>query len=78
MAVWFMRWLQGVPREQSPPFDVDITPGAGSARKSTSHRRDCALRTRKARPRTRPMVEARPAALQLMRGGHQFSERIVH
>jgi hypothetical protein len=46
MAVRFMRWLQGVPCEQFPVFDVDIATGAGSAQPPINHHRDDALAAR--------------------------------
>jgi hypothetical protein len=46
MAVWFMHWLQGVPCEQHPLFDVDIATGAGSAPTPSNDHRDDALPAR--------------------------------
>jgi len=46
MTVWFMRWLRGTLREQSPLFDVDITAGARKARTPAIDHRDDASRAR--------------------------------
>ena len=46
MVVRFMRWLQGVPCEQFPLFDVDIATGAGNARTPINQHRDDALAAR--------------------------------
>jgi hypothetical protein len=46
MAVWFMRWLQGLLCEQSALFHVDIATDAGSVGTPTNDRRDNVLRTR--------------------------------
>jgi len=44
MAVWFMRWLQGVLCEQSPPFDLRIASFAASTRAPSINGRDDAFR----------------------------------
>jgi hypothetical protein len=46
MAVWFMRWLQGVPCKQSPLFDADIAARAGRTRTPINDHGDDALRAR--------------------------------
>jgi hypothetical protein len=46
MAVWFMRWLQGVLCGQSSLFDVDMAAFGGSTRKPANDHRDDALSAR--------------------------------
>ena len=46
MAVWFMRWLQGLLCKQSPLLDVDIAVRAGRMRTPISDHRDDAMGAR--------------------------------
>ena len=50
MAVWFMRWLQGVPCEQFPLFDVDIASRAASTQTPVTDHRDDAWHARERVP----------------------------
>jgi hypothetical protein len=44
MAVWFMRWLQGLLCKQCPLFDVDIVARAGRTRTPIYDHRDDVMR----------------------------------
>jgi hypothetical protein len=46
MAVWFMRWLQGLPCDEFTLFHAEIATDAGRPGIPTNDRRDNALRTR--------------------------------
>jgi hypothetical protein len=49
MAVWFMRWLQGVLCEQYPLFDICIAGFAAGMRAPSINSRDDAIRGKRAR-----------------------------
>ena len=78
MAVWFMRWLQGVLCEQPPLFHVRIASFAASMRAPSINGRDDAFRTR-ARARfhllSRNHLKGGPRRHQIDRGPHHHEGR---